>query len=395
MALGLVVFAIGLVVFTASRMAGASTSSPAPSLVALASPTPTPSPTPSPTASPTATPDPTPTPTPPPTLEQLVGQKLVVRMDGNAPSKSLLARAKAGEIGGVVLFRFQVKGEGQIRAAIKSLQAAAKAGGQPPLLIAIDQEGGGIRAFPWAQPVMSASRMGRIKDLEDVKSLGAAAGLALAKLGVNVDLAPVADVPGTKPSFMRDTLRTFSSDPEKVGRVASAFAEGLASQDVAATIKHFPGLGRVARNTDRYVETVRATRSALDKDLAPFSAAIEAGVPLVMLSNATYTALDPDNAAGWSRAIATDLLRGELGYTGATITDSLNGTAASRDLSARSLAALAARAGVDLVMLTGDEASTKRAHTLLMQRATSGWLDRADLEASYARILALKASLGD
>jgi beta-N-acetylhexosaminidase len=393
MALGLFVFATGLVVFTASRLAGASTSSPAPSLVAVASPTPTPSP--SPTPSPTATPDPTPTPTPPPTLEQLVGQKLVVRMDGNEPSKSLLARAKAGEIGGVVLFRFQVKGEGQIRAAIKSLQAAAEAGGQPPLLIAIDQEGGGIRAFPWAQPVMSASRMGRIKDLEDVKSLGAAAGLALAKLGVNVDLAPVADVPGDKPSFMRDTLRTFSSDPEKVGRVASAFAEGLASQDVAATVKHFPGLGRVARNTDRYVETVRATRSALDRDLAPFSAAIEAGVPLVMLSNATYTALDPDNAAGWSRAIATDLLRGELGYTGVTITDSLNGTAASRDVSARSLAALAARAGVDLVMLTGDEASTKRAHALLMQRATSGWLDRADLEASYARILALKASLGD
>ena len=182
-------------------------------------------------------------------------------MDGSAPSKGLLARAKAGEIGGVVLFRFQVKGEGQIRAAIKSLQAAAEAGGQPPLLIAIDQEGGGIRAFPWAQPVMSASRMGRIKDLEDVKSLGAAAGLALAKLGVNVDLAPVADVPGDKPSFMRDTLRTFSSDPEKVGSVASAFAEGLASQDVAATVKHFPGLGRVARNTDRYVETVRASRA--------------------------------------------------------------------------------------------------------------------------------------
>ena len=215
MALGLVVFAIGLVVFTASRLAGASTSSPAPSLVALASPTPTPSPTPPRPRPPPPRPIPTPTPTPPPTLEQLVGQKLVVRMDGNAPSKALLARAKAGEIGGVVLFRFQVKGEGQIRAAIKSLQAAAKAGGQPPLLIAIDQEGGGIRAFPWAQPVMSASRMGRIKDLEDVKSLGAAAGLALAKLGVNVDLAPVADVPGDKPSFMRDTLRTFSSDPDE------------------------------------------------------------------------------------------------------------------------------------------------------------------------------------
>jgi len=316
-------------------------------------------------------------------------------MDGSAPSKALLARAKAGEIGGVVLFRFQVKGEGQIRAAIKSLQAAAEAGGQPPLLIAIDQEGGGIRAFPWAQPVMSATRMGRLKDIVSVKALGAAAGLALAKLGVNVDLAPVADVPGDKPSFMRDTLRTFSSDPDTAGERAVAFAEGLASQDVAATAKHFPGLGRVARNTDRFIETVKASRAALDRDLAPFKTAIAAGVPLVMLSNATYSALDPDNAAGWSRAIATDLLRGELGFTGATITDSLNGTAKTRGVSARSLAERAAKAGVDLVMLTGDEASTVRAHDALMARAESGWLDRADLEASYARILALKATLGD
>jgi beta-N-acetylhexosaminidase len=345
--------------------------------------------------SPTATPEPTPSPTPAPTLEQLVGQKLIVRMNGTAPSKALLARARKGEIGGVVLFRFQVKTEKQVRAATKALQAAATAGGQPPLLILIDQEGGGIRGLPWAQPVSSATRMGRTDDETEVRALGAAAGAALAKAGVNVDLAPVADVPGEKPSFMRDTLRTFSSDPETAGRLASAFAEGLASQDVAATVKHFPGLGRVARNTDRYVETVKANRSALAKDLVAFEAAIEAGVPLVMLSNATYTALDPDNAAGWSRAIATDLLRGELGFTGVTITDSLNGTAFSRDVSARSLAALAAKAGVDLVMLTGDEASSRRAHDTLMTRAESGWLDRADLEASYARILALKATLGD
>ncbi|HEY3336753.1 MAG TPA: glycoside hydrolase family 3 N-terminal domain-containing protein, partial [Candidatus Limnocylindrales bacterium] len=305
-----------------------------------------------------------------------------------------LARATRGEIGGVVLFRFQVKSEKQVLAAARALQSAAKAGGQPPLLILIDHEGGGVRGLPWAQPVSSATRMGKVDDEDQVRSLGAAAGKALARAGVNVDLAPVADVPGDRPSFMRDTLRTFSSDPERVGQLAGAFAEGLASQDVAATVKHFPGLGRVARNTDRFVETVKATRSALDTDLAPFRAAVAAGVPLVMLSNATYTALDPDNAAGWSRAIATDLLRGELGFTGVSITDSLNGTAKARGVSARSLAALAARAGVDLVMLTGLEDATADAYTTLLRRAESGWLERAQLEASYARILALKATIG-
>lgn len=392
MALGLLVFAIGLAVFVASRLAGVPTASPAPVASEAALPSTQSSPAVAP--SPTASPQPTPTPTPAPTLEQLVGQKLIVRMEGTAPSEALLGRAQRGEIGGVILFRFQVKSEKQVRAATEALQAAAKAGGQPPLLILIDQEGGGIRGLSWAQPVASATRMGRRNHEDEVRSLGAAAGKALAAAGVNVDLAPVADVPGDRPSFMRDTLRTFSSDPETTGRLAAAFAEGLASQHVAATAKHFPGLGRVARNTDRYAETVKASRSALDRDLAPFRTAIAAGIPLVMLSNATYTALDPDNAAGWSRAIATDLLRGELGFTGVSITDGLAGAAKTRGVSESSLAAHAARAGVDLVLLTGLEDASARAYDALLERAQSGWLDRADLEASYERILALKASLG-
>ena len=391
MALGLVVFAIGLVVFAASRLGGTSASGPAATGVAIATAALT-------TAHPVADRHPGADAHHPHRRRRSSGWSARSSSSGWTaphPRRRCLRARGPGEIGGVFLVRSQVKDDEQVRAATSALQAAAEAGGQPPLLIAIEQEGGGIRGVPWAQPVASAARMGRMKDIEDVEALGAAAGLALAKLGANVDLAPVADVPGDRPSFMRDTLRTFSSDPETAARMAGAFAEGLASQDVAATVKHFPGLGRVARNTDRYAETVRATRSALDRDLAPFRAAIEAGVPLVMLSNATYTALDPDNAAAWSRAIATDLLRGELGFTGVTITDSLTGAAAARDVSARTLAALAARAGVDMVILTGDEASSARAHATLMERAESGWLDRADLEASYARILALKATLGE
>jgi len=389
------VFAIGVAVFAASRLASPSLTAGPTAALASASASPPASPAHTAAPSPTATPLPVPTPTPPPTLAQMVGQKLIVRMDGRAPSKRLLQRASRGEIAGVVLFGFQVETEQQVRAAANSLQAAAKAGGQPPLLIMIDQEGGGIRGLPWAQPVLSAARMGRTNDPDRVRALGAAAGAALTKAGVNVNLAPVADVPGSAPSFMRDTQRTFSSNAETVGRMAAAFAEGLASQDVLATAKHFPGIGRVARNTDRFVETVSTSRSRLARDLAPFRALVEGGVPIVMLSNATYASLDPDNAAGWSRAIATDLLRGELGFTGVSITDSLNGTAKARGVSPRSLAARAAGAGVDLVMLTGRESASALAYQGLLRRAESGELERADLEASYQRVLALKATLGD
>ena len=176
-----------------------------------------------------------------------------------------------------MLFGFNVKDEEQLAAATRTLQEAAAAGGQPPLLIAVDQEGGGIRRLPWAQPVASATRMGRMEP-DEVRSIGAATGQALAAVGANVDLAPVADAPDDNQSFMRDARRTFSDDPEVVSRMVTAFSEGLASQDVLATAKHFPGIGRVARNTDRFVESVREPADELDRDLAPFKAAIEAGV---------------------------------------------------------------------------------------------------------------------
>jgi beta-N-acetylhexosaminidase len=230
---------------------------------------------------------------------------------------------------------------------------------------------------------------------DEVRSIGAATGQALAAVGANVDLAPVADAPDGNQSFMRDARRTFSDDPEVVSRMVTAFTEGLASQDILATAKHFPGIGRVARNTDRFVETVRESADDLDRDLAPFRAAIEAGVPGVMLSNATYPALDADNGAGWSAAVATGLLRDQLGFTGVSITDSLSGTAKSRDVSPESLALKAANAGTDMLLITGPEASTATVYEELVAAARSGALDGAALETSYQRILDLKATLGE
>ena len=388
--LGLIVFVTGAAVFVGTRVAGGAFAppSPAPSEVA-AVPT-----TPPPTPESTPTPEPTPTSTPASSLEQLVGQKLVVRMAGTAPSESLLERAGNGEIGGVVLFGFNVEDEEQLAAATRALQEAAAAGGQPPLLIALDQEGGGVRRLPWAQPVASATRMGRMEP-DEVRSIGAATGQALAAVGANVDLAPVADVPDDNQSFMRDARRTFSDDPEVVARMVSAFTEGLASQDILATARHFPGIGRVARNTDRFVETVRESAEALDRDVAPFRVAIEAGIPMVMLSNATYRALDAENGAGWSAAIAIRLLREQLGFTGVSITDSLSGTANARDVSPASLAVKAANAGTDMIMITGPEASSAEVYDELVAAAESGSIDPGVLEASYRRILELKATLDE
>ena len=329
----------------------------------------------------------------PPTLAQLIGQKLVVRMDGVTPSADLLGRIRRGEVGGIILFGPNITTPTGLIALTGQLRAAAAAGGQPRLLIAVDQEGGPIKRIPWAAPTLSAPQMGRIGSASIARAQGASTAAALRGLGIDVDLAPVADVPASTASFMYRAGRTFSFSATRTSLMANAFASGLESQRVAPAMKHFPGIGFATRNTDAYVVTIRASRAALAPGLLPYRTAIAHHIPLIMLSNATYAAYDPRNAAGWSHAVAVTLLRRDLGFSGVTITDSLDGTAKARGLWPRVLAVSAARAGTDMILTTGSEASTRGVYATLLRQAQLGSIPRATLQASYDRILALKAGL--
>ncbi len=328
-----------------------------------------------------------------PSLAQLIGQKLVVRMDGTVPSASLLSRARRGEIGGVIVRRPNLASAAQLRAITRRLQQAAASGGRPKLLIGVDQEGGPVKTIPWIAPTISPSRMGELGSTETARRQGRLTGSALRGLGVNVDFAPVADVPASKASFMYLQGRTWSFSAATTARLASAFAAGLADGNALATIKHFPGLGFATRNTDDYVVRITATKAQLDPGLSPYRQAIAAGIPLITLSNAVYDAHDRFNAAGWSRRIGMTLLRDELGFRGATITDSLDGTAHARGVPDDPLAIHAAKAGTDLILITGSEAASRSVYSSLLRAASGGQIDRTLLLDSYERILALKAKL--
>jgi beta-N-acetylhexosaminidase len=327
-----------------------------------------------------------------PTLAQLIGQKLIVRMEGVAPSADLLGRIRRGEIGGVILFGSNVTTPSALVALTTQLRQAAAAGGQPRLLIAVDQEGGPVKRIPWAPPHLSAPQMGLLGSATTARSEGATTGSALHALGIDVDFAPVADVPASTASFMYREGRTFSFSASRTALLADAFARGLESGRVVPTMKHFPGIGYATRNTDSSVVTIRASRAALAPGLLPYRTAIRHGIPLIMLSNATYTAYDARNGAGWSYTI-NRLLRHDLGFTGVTITDSLDGTASARGIWTRVLSVSAARAGTDMILTTGTEASTRRVYATLLLKAQEGAIPRAALLASYSRILALKAGL--
>jgi beta-N-acetylhexosaminidase len=326
-------------------------------------------------------------------LSQLVGQKLMVAMDGTTPSAELLGRISRGEVGGVILFGSNIVSAGQVRALTRQLRAAARAGGQPPLLISTDQEGGIIKRLAWAPPTLTPPAMGQLRDPSTAQEQGLEAGYVLRCAGINNNLAPVADVPSSTASFMYLGGRTWSFDAGVTAALSDAFATGLESGGDVPAMKHFPGIGYAAENTDDEVVTIAASKADLAPGLLPYRAAIDHGIPMIMLSNATYSAYDSVNAAGWSHAIAVDLLRTTLGFQGVTITDSLTGTADSRDVSAISLARKAAKAGTDMILITGTEANSARAYARLLQDAQSGALPLATLEASYDRILALKATL--
>jgi len=325
-----------------------------------------------------------------PTLAQLIGQKLVVRMEGTTPSADLLGRIRRGEIGGVVLFGSNITTRAALIALTAELHAAARAGGQPRFLIAVDQEGGSVKRIPWAPPTLSAPAMGRIGSASVARTQGADTGAALHALGIDIDFAPIADI-ATTDGFMYRDGRTWSISAVKTALLADAFATGLESKGVRPSMKHFPGLAFATRNTDAYAVTIGMSRLRLAPGLKPYRTAIGHHIPLIMLSNATYTAYDSVNAAGWSHAISTTLLRGSLGFKGVTITDSLTGTAKARGVSPSSLAFRAARAGTDMILLTGSEASTRGVFGSLMTRVANGSLSRATLQASYARIVAMKA----
>jgi beta-N-acetylhexosaminidase len=327
---------------------------------------------------------------PQPTLAQSIGQRLVVRVEGTSPSASLLARARRGEIGGVIFFRNNFSSAANLRSTVRALRQAAARGGRPKLLIAVDQEGGPVKTVSWIPPTRSPSE---IASTAEARAQGRETGAALRRLGVNTDLAPVADVPASASSFMYRQGRTWSFGVATTTRLAGAFAAGLSDGGAIATMKHFPGIGFATRNTDRHIVRITATRSRLRPELEPYRQAIARGLPLVMLSNAVHDAYDHSNAAGWSRAIGTNLLRRGLGFRGVTISDSLDGAAHARGVPTDVLALRAAKAGTDLILVTGSEAASRSVYLSLLRAARDGRLGPPRLVASYRRILALKRGL--
>jgi beta-N-acetylhexosaminidase len=317
---------------------------------------------------------------------QLVGQRITTGYVGTTPPRSVLRAARSGRIGGVILFANNMPTPTVARRAITKLQAWAKAGGMPPLFVMIDQEGGIVQRLPTLAPTRSPASIGRSADpARTGMNQGRATGRALKKYGFNVNLAPVVDVPKVKNSFLGN--RAYSSSAQVVADAGCAFAGGNKDVGVAATFKHFPGLGRAGADTDFSDVKIYAPRAVIDAENRAYTQCPD--VPsFVMMASARYPKLGFDRPASLERDAYAMLA--ETGFRGLTITDALEtpqfGPGAN---TARS----ALRAGVDVLLWGQAWSRAMTARTRLLADVKAGRVTRAQLEPGVERLIALKQSL--
>lgn len=316
-------------------------------------------------------------------LRKQVGLLLVSSFDGPRAPAYLKRRLRQGTLAGVVLFRGNITTPEGLRALTRSLQRSARGGA----LVMVDQEGGSVRRIPFAAP---APAQGAFGTPARARRSARRAARDLRSLGVNVNLAPVADLPDGP--TMRP--RTYPGGPRTVARLVRASVGAYVKAGLGATAKHFPGFGAARLNTDDGPVTITRSRGTLeDRDLVPFRAAIEARVPLVMASHALYPAFDHGRIASQSPSVLRTLLRRNLGFGGVIVTDSIEADAVFRRSSVATAAERSIAAGADQVLMSGS-ASWKLVFPRLLTRARASRRFRERVEDAAARVIDLRRRLG-
>lgn len=332
------------------------------------------------------------------TPAQRAGQRVIFSYPGPTPPANLLDQISAGKVGGVIFFGENITSLTQIAGVVQQLKAAAEASPvSSPLLLMTDQEGGIVRRLP-GQPVMSEKQIGASSDPgANASAAGTGAGQNLAGVGMNVNLAPVLDVFRVAGNFDDEFGRSYSMDPNVAAECGAAFITAQQALNIAATAKHFPGLGAatVQQNTDLGPVTLDVSIGDLRSiDELPFGAAIAAGVQMIMTSWALYPALDPQLPSGLSPAIVAGELRQRLKFRGVTITDALEAGAIAAFGTPAECSVLAAAAGMDVLLCSARDVSEGQTSVAALADAlTSHDLDPGHFEIALRRVLALRDSL--
>ncbi len=325
---------------------------------------------------------------------EIAGQLVLVGIA--AGSEIPPATFKEHHAGGIFLLQVW-EGAEQVDAVVDSALALARP--ELPPLLAVDQEGGQVRMLRGdaARETASAETLGA-EGPQAVADAYTSIGEDLSARGLHVALSPVADVVDPELGDANEPVggldRGFGTDAEQVADCVTAAVEALSEQGIGATLKHFPGLGRVEQNTDFSAEGIEdATTGPEDPFLESFRAGIDAGAQLVMMSSAIYPRIEPDVPAMFSAAAIQDLLRGGLDFEGLVVTDDIGAAQAVADVPVAERATRLLEAGGDAV-LTADPSLTGELVDAIEEWAGRGEEQEQRVRESAGRMLALKEALG-
>jgi beta-N-acetylhexosaminidase len=327
-------------------------------------------------------------------LGEMVGQMFMISMGGTEPDYYVNKMVRERNIGGILLFGHNMKSEAQTEALIGALQELSmRTEPAIPLFVAVDQEGGEISPAPWVAQQPPAARVGARGDPAEARAIAEEMGGELLRVGVNTDLAPVVDT-GSGAAIGN---RSFGEDPRLVAEMGAAAIEGFEDAGVVCAAKHFPNHGAATSDSHVSVPVVDHDLATLrSHDLPPFEAAIDAGVPMVMVGHLLYPAVDPERPASLSPE-AVAMLRGELGFGGVVVTDDLAMAGASGDGPPARAAVEAVKAGADLLIISSVPEQQADAYDAVLEAVESGEIPRGRIQASVERIRKVKEdySLGE
>lgn len=321
-------------------------------------------------------------------LEKKIGQMVMAGFDGYEPSDGILGLIAKYGLGGVILFRRNLRDYAQIVNLCNDIQSRPL---DCPLFISIDQEGGRVTRLPHTFTSFPAMRaLGACNSAELAYRFGEATAIELSAVGINMDLAPVLDI-DTNPDNPIIGDRSFGSNPDVVSSMGLAVISGLQDNGVIACGKHFPGHGDTHRDSHLELPILKHNMERLrEVELRPFQEAIDNRVAAIMTGHLLVPSLDDKYPATMSKKIITDLLRNEMEFNGIVISDDLEMKAIIDNFALDNAAVMSIEAGVDILLISGKEEYQVLAIETLVKAVKEGWISEERIDLSYHRIRSLK-----
>lgn len=324
------------------------------------------------------------------TLAEKIGQMMMVGVNGKNINRHTLELMESYHVGGFILFKRNMSHAVQLVQFINEFKDENANKERPPLFLSVDQEGGRVLRLPQMEKMPAAQAVGQADDAELSNEVGETLAEQLLLFGMNMNYAPVLDIYSNPVNTVIGD-RAYGSTSEVVAEHGVQVMQGMASRGVIPVIKHFPGHGDTVEDSHYDLPVVNKTKAQLQAfEWIPFQEAIDTGADVVMSSHIVMKEIDADYPATLSRAVMTDVLRDELGFSGVVITDDLTMGAIIDHYGIGEAAVLAVNAGNDILLVSHGYDHIINAIEAIEQAVINGQIDESTIDASVYRILQLK-----